>query len=130
MRASPVRPLPAVDVAYRVDLAEHCLTRLVSGCAEWGDWDVLRIVVNFLEAFVQLGYALDPDGLLWDADIALRFARCDAELRAAKPSLAPGPGRAVLDAVEAYRDALAATPARSVIRAMRATERAMTGLPP
>ena len=128
--ASPTHPLAADDVTNRVNLAEHSLLMLVSGKAEWDHWALLRVMANFMEVFVDLGYALDPGGLVSDADIVLRFAALDAKLTDCKPRVGHGPAGVLLALIEDYAECLREVPARSAIRAMRTTERAMAKLPP
>lgn len=124
--ASPTDPLPASDVDHRINVAEHCLMVLVSGeGATWEHWNVCRVAVNFMEVFIRLGYAVDPDGLLADADAALRRSRSRAETDRAVPYLSGADAGAMLALLEDYAECLRAVSARSAIRAMRATEKAM-----
>jgi hypothetical protein len=127
--ASPTAPLPAEDVGHRVNVAEDALLALFSGVGNnWVHWDICITVVNFMETFVRLGYALDPDGLVRDSHAALRAARRRAESEKSAPMLTVPEAGIVLGLVCDYSECLRETSAKSAVRAMRATEAGMRKL--
>ena len=126
--ASPTDPLPKADIDHRVHLAERCLMSLVAGDGNLGHWQVCATVLNFMETFVGLGYAKDPDGLLADSEAALADCRRAALacLPGSRVYAVQGPGAgALLALITDYGECLRGVCARSAIRAMRATDKAM-----
>ena len=122
--ADPVKPTPEVK-------RTHQLTRMFGGLhaieqAEnptYDDWQVVSDALNMMETLVEMGWALDPDGLIEEAVQALGTAG-QRHIDKKVPIRLSGEGIQVIRGLlEDYSEALAELPERTMMSCHRKTEK-------
>jgi hypothetical protein len=124
LMASPTAPMSAADAAVRVNAARRALEHIqTADKPAVMDWRTCAMVGNVIEVMLERGSAQDPDGLLADAQRALRQAS-ERAIREGVPIRLTGPGlTAVTWMIDSFEEMLAVAPHRMMIRAFRETDK-------
>lgn len=126
MLASPSNPMPPADASERVRAArEHLAQIQTAPRPALMDWRVCAMVGNVIEIMLELGVVQDHQGLLPDAQEALKEAS-ERALSTGAPIRLTGRGlTSVTWLIDSFEEILALVPHRTMIRAFRETDKRM-----